>query len=320
MPRFIIHHITRYRYAQPVTDSANQIMLYPVNDAFQQVIRQELDVTGQPAMERFVDYYGNDVGTFMLAQPHRELCISVRHTILTHPRPIPDVQWPIAQQWDELAKWSTQAAFLDFLKTEPITNDQLRDVLLNPMRHQIGVWQAVEALNHYVYTQFKYIKGVTHVESTLEEIWRLQAGVCQDFAHVLLALLRQLGIPARYVSGYVCPHDHQLRGEGATHAWVEAYVPSIGWIGVDPTNNCLASELHVKLAVGRNFADCSPVRGTYKGTREHTLEVGVSVVHEDGWVAEETATLLTEQPAPVVPVDPAMNSYLRHMQQMQQQQ
>jgi transglutaminase-like putative cysteine protease len=117
----------------------------------------------------------------------------------------------------------------------------------------------------YVYKNFEYIKGVTTVETTLDEIWGLKAGVCQDFAHLLMVMLRLVGIPARYVSGYICPNKDGLRGDWATHAWAEAYLPGYGWLGIDPTNNCIANENHVRLAVGRNFSDCSPVKGVYKG-------------------------------------------------------
>lgn len=112
----------------------------------------------------------------------------------------------------------------------------------------VSVYTAVQQLNAYVYKNFNYIKGITTVETTLSEIWKLKAGVCQDFAHILLVMLRIMCIPARYVSGYVCPHDHTLRGKGATHAWVEAYNPFNSWPGVDPTNNCMANDLHVRLA------------------------------------------------------------------------
>ncbi|MBK9383194.1 MAG: enoyl-CoA hydratase/isomerase family protein [Chitinophagaceae bacterium] len=104
-----------------------------------------------------------------------------------------------------------------------------------------------------------------------------ETGVCQDFAHILLVMLRYVGIPARYVSGYICPKNHELRGEGATHAWVEAYIPFHGWMGFDPTNNCIVSDRHVKLAIGRSFTDCTPVKGTYKGSSEHKLEVSVVI-------------------------------------------
>ena len=184
------------------------------------------------------------------------------------------------------------------------------------------MFTALQQLNEYVYKNFQYIQGITSVTTTLDEIWKLKAGVCQDFAHMLLAMLRLLNVPARYVSGYVCPHDHTLRGEGATHAWVEAYVPFYGWLGLDPTNNCIVNDLHVRLAIGRSFSDCSPVRGTYKGTAKQTLEVGVSVSYEDGQVSKQVAAILTPQ-AIIVKLEEGAgqdNSFRRYMQMVQQQQ
>ncbi|HTQ27308.1 MAG TPA: transglutaminase family protein, partial [Puia sp.] len=134
----------------------------------------------------------------------------------------------------------------------------------------------------------------------------------------LLVMLRAIQVPARYVSGYICPNRNGMRGEGATHAWVEAYIPSDGWLGFDPTNNCLAGDLHVRLAVGRNFSDCSPVKGTYKGLSGHTLEVGVSVSYEDGNVVEEIPAALSPQASGLTGVP--QNSYRRYMEMMQQQQ
>ncbi len=155
------------------------------------------------------------------------------------------------------------------------------------------------------------------MQTTLDEIWGLRAGVCQDFAHILLVLLRQIGIPARYVSGYICPKQNGMRGEGATHAWIEAYIPFNGWVGFDPTNDSLVTDQHVRLAVGRNFSDCSPVKGTYKGSPDHILEVGVSVSYENGKTSEEPATVLTPQP---VKSGQDHNSYRQYLEMMQQQQ
>jgi transglutaminase-like putative cysteine protease len=177
-----------------------------------------------------------------------------------------------------------------------------------------------QKLNEYVYQQFQYIKGVTNVETTCDEIWRLKAGVCQDFAHILLAMLRTIHIPARYVSGYICPNRNGMRGEGATHAWVEAFIPDYGWLGLDPTNNCIVNDLHVRLAVGRNFSDCSPVKGTYKGTSNHKLEVGVSVSYEDGHIQDDRATILTPHPVTNNGQQGDDNSWRRHMEMIQQQQ
>ena len=134
----------------------------------------------------------------------------------------------------------------------------------------------------YVYDNFKYIKGVTTVETKLDEIWKLKAGVCQDFAHILTLMLRLVNIPARYVSGYICTHRNPACAvKVPPMPGPKPISPIMAGSGIDPTNNCIANETHVRLAVGRNFSDCSPVKGVYKGASEHLLEVAVSVGYED---------------------------------------
>ena len=141
--------------------------------------------------------------------------------------------------------------------------------------------------SEYIFNNYKYVKGITTIETTVDEIIELKSGVCQDFAHLLLQILRTQKIPARYVSGYICPNKNGMRGEGATHAWVDAYIPNLGWIGIDPTNNCFANENHIQLAVGRHFTDCTPIKGTFKGPANQELSVYVSVGYEDGSVFED---------------------------------
>jgi transglutaminase-like putative cysteine protease len=221
-------------------------------------------------------------------------------------------------QWNHLHQIRWQVPYMDFLKQELFPS--LQEVMDSAHLDQAKTLTPLEAarqLKTFVYDQFKYIKGVTSVETTVDEIWKLKAGVCQDFAHILLVLLRQINIPARYVSGYVCTNQTDMRGEGATHAWIEAYIPFNGWVGFDPTNNCLAGDQYVRLAFGRSFSDCSPVKGIYKGTSDHVLEVGVSVSYENGKISEEAATILTQQPSKS---GPEQNSYRRYMEMMQQQQ
>ena len=150
-----------------------------------------------------------------------------------------------------------------------------------------SVAETVQDCCHYIFENFSYLKGITDVETTVDEILQHRTGVCQDFAHVMLQVLRTLGIPSRYVSGYICPNKNGMRGEGATHAWVEAWIPNYGWAGIDPTNNVWVTNRHVKLAVGRNFKDCSPVKGTFKGPAKQNLSVYVSVSYEDGHMFEE---------------------------------
>ena len=276
MPRFVIHHVTKYTYQEPVRDSANQIMLFPVKDENQEVQSQQLIITGNPFVEIFTDYYGNQAGTFMNLEPHTELKIDSTIAIVTRPVIFPADDIAIEEQWSHLYQIRHVVPYLDFLKQENfVALDEVKKIADAGFYKSVSVYVAVQQLNTYVYQNFKYIQGITSVETTLDEIWKLRAGVCQDFAHILMVMLRLLGIPARYVSGYVCPHDNDLRGEGATHAWVDAYIPFYGWLGLDPTNNCIVNDRHVRLAIGRNFSDCSPVKGTYKGTAEQTLEVGV---------------------------------------------
>ena len=197
--------------------------------------------------------------------------------------------------------------------------------------HSHKIWDCImigagpAALSAAVYTTREDIttkkkkKGVTTIETKVDEILELKAGVCQDFAHVLLVMLHMIGIPARYVSGYICPKNHELRGEGATHAWVEAYIPFYGWLGLDPTNNCIVSDRHVRLAIGRNFSDCTPVKGTYKGSSEHTLEVSVIIdngEHKTSESKDEIPTFTYTSKNPGV----TNNSYQRYLEIQQQQQ
>ena len=318
MPKFTIHHVTRYSYDAPVRDSANQVLLFPIRDDFQELLKQDLVITGDPDMDTFKDYYGNEIGSFMNAEPHLELVIDSKVQVITRARPMPEDIQPKEKQWAELQSIRFAVPYIDFLTIEHFKSfDEVKAVVDSIDPGRLTPLEASRKLNEYVYAEFKYIKGITSVETTLDEVWNLKAGVCQDFAHILLVMLRMLRIPARYVSGYVCPNKGGLRGEGATHAWVEAYIPYFGWLGLDPTNNCFVNNLHIRLAVGRNFSDCSPVKGTYKGIAEHSLEVGVSVLYEDGTSSEEVSAVLKPQPAKN---GSQQNSYQRYMEMMQQQQ
>ncbi len=320
MPRFSIRHVTRYSYKEPVRDSANQVVLFPLKDEYQDVMSQELQITGEPPVEIYKDYYGNDIGSFTYSEPHTELIIDSKIEVVVKSREMPADEKPMDIQWQNLEQIKFTYPFIDFIKQEYFEAGEevrkLRQVIQS--RDHTPLKAAVE-LTQFVYETFEYNKAVTNVETTIDEVWKLKAGVCQDFAHVLLVMLRMIDVPARYVSGYICSNKTGMRGEGATHAWVEAYIPFYGWLGLDPTNNCMVNDLHVRLATGRNFTDVSPVRGTYKGTSEHVLEVGVTVSYEDGKKSEEPVAVLKTQPNKNNLTDPS-NSYRRHLEMMQQQQ
>jgi transglutaminase-like putative cysteine protease len=174
----------------------------------------------------------------------------------------------------------------------------MRQLVQEVFRKEKSIAQIIKDSSECIFGQFKYHKGITNIETTVDELLEQRAGVCQDLAHVMLELLRTIGIPCRYVSGYICPNKNGMRGEGATHAWVEAFIPKFGWAGIDPTNNIWVTNNHVKLAVGRNFTDCSPVKGTFKGPAKQSLSVYVSVGYEDGQTFEElTKVRLEKQPS-----------------------
>jgi transglutaminase-like putative cysteine protease len=286
MPVFKIQHVTKYNYSRPVKESVNQIRIYPVASAQQEILQHDVTISSDPEPFFFIDYWGNRCADFSLLEAHSSLVIDSRVVVRT----IGQETIPVVNSSREelLTFIENDFHLLELSRPEEIKATLALQQILDELdcNHKT-VMQIVEACSGYIFSQFKYIKGITNIETTVDEILQHRSGVCQDFAHVLLQLLRTMGIPTRYVSGYICPNKNGMRGEGATHAWVEAYIPQLGWTGIDPTNNVWATSHHVKLAVGRNFNDCSPVKGTFKGISRQTLSVYVSVGYEDGHVFEE---------------------------------
>lgn len=287
MPVFNIHHITRYEYDRPVKESSNEIKIYTYQCDEQELLEHQVTITGQPDIQTFTDYWGNKVGLFNLLAPHKTMVIESRLVVRTT---LPtQLRVNFQTGWAELEKEVKDNLQLLELGMAPNIEAKAKidEIIaaLQPATKSIAT--TVEHCSELIYKQFKYIKGITNIETTVDEILEVRAGVCQDFAHLMLQILRTLKIPSRYVSGYICPNKNGMRGEGATHAWVEAYIPAFGWAGIDPTNNVWATSHHVKLAVGKDFNDCTPAKGTFKGPARQTLSVYVSVGYEDGHVFEE---------------------------------
>ncbi len=265
MADFHVKHITRYTYASTVIDCTNQLMLYPLNDEQQTVKKHELKITNNPTIEMFIDYFGNQSGMFSIIAPHNVLLIESDSIVSINPIIFPIDNQSAALQWAEMDQLKEIYPYLDFMFHEKFTAvDSLQKIADSIVNKTDTPFIAAQKLSEYIFTQFEYKKGVTSIETKIDEILLLKAGVCQDFAHLLLVLLHMNGIPARYVSGYICPKDQELRGEGATHAWVEAYIPFYGWLGLDPTNNCIVSDRHVRLAIGRNFCTVLPSKALTK--------------------------------------------------------
>lgn len=316
MPVFKIHHITKYQYDRPVKESVSQVRIYPINDDGQQVRQFELRINTDPEVAVYTDFYGNQVGDFSVLQPHQDLVIESRFTVDTHMSTAAEMPTdiPISQIEECIA---TDINLLRLREPERIREQWVIDHILKQLSlPNQTIAEAAWACSEFIYCNFRYEKGITTVETTVDEILDHRSGVCQDFAHVCLQLLRTLGIPARYVSGYICPNKSGLRGEGATHAWVECWMPNKGWMGIDPTNNVWVNGYHVKLATGRDFNDCSPVKGTFKGIARQALSVYVSVGYEDGHVFEEVNQVKMEA-ASEDKLEPWQADWIQAQQQQQ---
>jgi transglutaminase-like putative cysteine protease len=287
MPIFKIHHITKYQYEEAVKESINEIRIFPYQCAEQEVLQHTLRITGNPAVYTFSDYWNNTAGTFNLLAPHKELVIESKLIV----RAVVPTEFQLSTRagFSELEKEvNAQLRLLELSRADQVEKqDAISDIIARLYEPSKSIADVVEDSCAYIYNHFQYTKGITTVETTVDEILEHHEGVCQDFAHVLLQILRTMKIPSRYVSGYICPNKNGMRGEGATHAWVEAWIPGHGWAGIDPTNNVWVTNKHVKLAVGRDFNDCSPMKGTFKGLAEQHLSVYVSVGYEDGKTFEE---------------------------------
>jgi len=286
MPVFKIQHVTRYSYNRPVKESVNQIRIYPIASDQQEILQHEVNITADPELFLFLDYFGNRCADFSLVEAHHELTIDSRIIVRTMGN---ELITTVDSTWEDLEQnIAGDFNLIDLIRPDEILLNQVVEEMILSFDHRNKtIMQIVEICSGFIFTDFKYIKGITTIESTVDEILEHRSGVCQDFAHVLLQLLRTMGIPSRYVSGYICPNKNGMRGEGATHAWVEAWIPQLGWTGIDPTNNVWVTTHHVKLAVGRNFNDCTPAKGTFKGLARQTLSVYVSVGYEDGHIFEE---------------------------------
>jgi transglutaminase-like putative cysteine protease len=307
MPVFRIQHVTRYTYDRPVAESTNEMRIHPYPGPGRDTLLHELRITGQPDLHLYNDYWGNRTAVFNLRPPHHELVIDSRLVVRTAPATLP--RNAAAGRADLESDLRSNLQLIELRQPDAIAaQTEIAAIVGQIDQPWKGVAAMVSDAASYIFQHFEYTKGITHIETTVDEILAHRGGVCQDFAHVMLQLLRTMGIPSRYVSGYICPNRNGLRGVGATHAWVEAWIPGHGWAGVDPTNNVWVTDEHVPLAVGRNFSDCTPVKGTFKGPARQQLTVYVSVGYEDGHTFEEVnevrvSAQASEKEAPPPPVD-----------------
>jgi len=275
---YTIDHETTYSYSERVRESYTVCHLQPMSDVTQYCTG--FDLTIEPSAQIFFyrDRFGNEAQHFSYLPDHDALKICARSSVVTAGPANPPLPAPAYR--DVLAADPSLPELYDFLHESAY-------VLLGPELREFAAWlgQPGDDLSVYfirageaIHELFRYDREATGVHTIVDEAVSLRSGVCQDFAHVLVALCRLHGIPARYVSGYIHTRSgDDVLGAEASHAWCEAYLPPHGWVGFDPTNARLINNEFVKIAVGRDYRDVSPVRGVYKGASQGSLTVNVAV-------------------------------------------
>jgi len=322
-----VRHITEYTYDSPVRESVMELWMQPRATATQRVVSFDLHIDPPTRVFAYADSWGNTVSHFDIPAPHSHLNVSARSVVETEP-PLPLPASLSMESWDQVRAESIRGECWDFLHPHGFIVDTpaLRAFRETPdvaALTALDPLTAVVELNALLYRSFDYEAGVTAADSPIDHAILEGRGVCQDFAHIMIAICRAWDIPARYVSGYV----HSRRGNGDrsdpdhSHAWVEVFLPGLRWIGFDPTNNTHAGERHIAVGIGRDYSDTPPSRGVFKGAAEGRLSVGVSV-REAAVASPEPEFLQLGAPAIAAARRRAGTAAIlnhRHQQQQQQQ-
>jgi len=301
--RYRIVHRTDYNYQNMVTLSQQYLHLTPRYFLYQHTLTHRIDINPVPEDEILgLDYFGNSTRNITLTHPHHILRVNAESTVELYARPtLADISdgaaWENLQQHMRQSRGVIDLEPFHYLCNSPriIGSNTLRDYALQSFTPQRPLLEAAFDLTQRIYRDFEFDGDATDVSTTLDQVWQGRRGVCQDFTHLMIGCLRSIGLPARYVSGYILTHpqegQHRLIGADASHAWVSLYSLELGWVDFDPTNQCLVQHEHITLGWGRDFSDVSPLRGVVLGGGEHTLGVSVTVAP----LGEETSGLLANQ-------------------------
>jgi transglutaminase-like putative cysteine protease len=281
--RYAITHLTRFAYDRPISDSHMEVRLRPLTDDQQTCLYHEVQVSPRARVLDYRDHLGNAVDYFSVPDRHDSLTITARADVVVAEQTSDSARlersaWQIVDEWaardaywdlshpSGLATWSS--ALLEYAATIPQASGRALDPL-----------STVRAVLAAVHRDIEYAPNSTRVDSTVDEVLASRRGVCQDFSHLAIALLRRFGLPARYVSGYLAPVPNGDAREvaSATHAWIEVLLPQVGWTEFDPTHHSETGPRHIRIAVGRDYADVPPTRGVFKGGAASTLAVAIVV-------------------------------------------
>ena len=279
--RYSIRHVTRFTYDSPITESVMEARMQPRSDGSQRCVHFALTTLPQARVMTYPDHDGNAVHHFDIPTRHSRLVVTTEALVDALPlTPLPDALGPDA--WDAIdavaasGGWFEHLAPSLFTAPTPALDEFARELRIDRSEDPLRL---LRRLMTEMNNRLEYRPKSTRVDSPIDEALTARCGVCQDFSHIFIALARRLGIPSRYVSGYLFPRtEHEVRTtEHATHAWTECYLPGVGWSGFDPTNDEDAGDGHIRVAVGRDYADVPPTRGVYKGLSAVKTELAVAV-------------------------------------------
>jgi transglutaminase-like putative cysteine protease len=318
-----IRHLTRFRYDSPVSESLMEVRMHPRTEGIQRCLSFQLSVDPRARVNVYRDYLGNSVHHFDVPAKHTELAILAESLVeMETPFDLPDSLGSNA--WEELDAmvaagdyWEMLAPSFFACPSQGLT-DLIAELQVERGRDPLTF---LRELNASIFEWFDYVPKSTRVDSPIDHAIETGKGVCQDFAHVMIALVRHVRIPCRYVSGYVYPREEKRdrASDGATHAWVEALVPGYGWVGFDPTSDSLAGTRHIRTAIGRDYADVPPTKGIFKGKAASELAVSVRVSPSDAPPPPEAGL----RPVPdwtdaVAAPEPPLDDFTAQQQQQQQ--
>jgi transglutaminase-like putative cysteine protease len=295
---YFVRHLTKFGYKSAVSESIMETRMHPRSDQNQRCLMFQLSVTPRCRVFSYRDHHANHVHHFNIPGPHTQLVIVAESLVETQTQVELPESMPRAL-WEELDRQVAEGDFWEMLlpsefATPTAALKELAGKL--DLRRRNDPLSVLHTLNKQLYEHFDYKPNSTRADSPIDHALRSGAGVCQDFAHIMITLLRtELQIPCRYVSGYLFHSGgaHDRSEASATHAWVEAFLPELGWVGLDPTNCLVAGDRHVRTAIGRDYADVAPTHGVFRGRTKSELTVAVQVTQSEG-----TPALDREMPVP----------------------
>lgn len=279
---YSIRHITRFRYSEPIRESVISLYMQPRTEWRQYLKSFQVQTRPHAQLFAYSDYLGNAVYHFNVPGAHETLTITADSTLeMGEHAPLPD-NLP-ADSWSALRNSAANGDNWDMLQPSRLARSS---ALLRQFAATLAIdWGSMDplsglrALNAALYAKYGYDADANPTHEPISESLSAGRGTCQDFAHIMIVIARAQGIPCRYVSGYIyrSPESRDRSREGIAHGWVEAWLPELGWVGFDPTNNVIAADRHIRVAIGRYYADVPPTRGAFKGAADSELAVAVSV-------------------------------------------